>query len=145
MVITMTTQFAASSESKRTKPGLIDTSANASVGIFIRSRWQIIVALGLSLLSCQLHGQRILQISERTSRDTQTASTLASLPKTTEEIDGAIVQAEIRLRDVRLKVTAPKTTETAALSALAATSDELAEREQLLQQWEIALSRYAGH
>jgi len=141
----MTKQFAASPESRQTKPGFVDMTANASVGIFIRSRWQIIVALGLSLISCQLHGQRILQISEGTSRDTQTASALASLPKTTEEIDGAIVRAEILLSDVRLKITAPKTTETAALSALAATSDELSEREQLLQQWEIALSRYAGH
>jgi len=85
------------------------------------------------------------QFSAGALRDGQTVNAPASLPKTAEEIDGAIARVETRLNAIRLKVAAPKTTETAAVAGLAATPDELAERGQLLQQWVIALNQHGRH
>jgi hypothetical protein len=115
-----------------------------STRIPIRFCGRTIVALGLLLTSGQLQGQRMLQFSEGASRDVQTNAPVG-LPQTAEEIDGAVARIETRLNFVRLKVSAPKITETAAVISLAASPDELMEREQLLQRWVIALEQHGRH
>src|SRR5437867_1451228 len=81
-----------------------------STKTLIRSRRRTIVTLGLLFISGQLHGQRATQLSEGASRDAQTLDPHAALPKTAEEIDGAIARIEAHLNDVRLKISVPKTT-----------------------------------
>jgi hypothetical protein len=93
----------------------------------------------------QLPGQYLTQFTASATRDVPTANAPASLPKTTEEIDSAITRVETRLSEVRLKVSPRKTTEIAEAQALGATPEELVEREQLLQQWVIALDQYGRY
>ena len=78
---------------------------------------------------------RITPFFEGAIGDAQKAGAPDGLPKTNEEIAAAISRIETRFNEVRLKVSAPKTTQSFAVIGLAATPDELTEREQLLQQW----------
>jgi hypothetical protein len=98
------------------------------------------VTLGL-LTSGQLHSQPLGQLSGVSSRETQGADASKGLPNSAEEIAGALARVEARLNEVRHRIAAPKPTETAAVAAVAATPDELAERDQSLQQWAIALDQ----
>jgi hypothetical protein len=102
----------------------------------------VIVSLLFVLGLPGLHAQSALQFSETSSRHAQTPKT-SLLPKTPEEIDNAIARVEARRTDVRAKASGIKPSQVMTVSV--ATQDELVEREQLFQQWLIALDQNARH
>ena len=99
-------------------------------------------AVLLFVVSGQLHAGRIPGLSEGAAENQDPK---ARLPKTEEEIDRAVGQVEARLKEARAKASPGQSTNTVLAEPLAATTEELAERNQLLQQWVIALDQHARY
>lgn len=104
--------------------------------------WRAILAIVLTLLvSERLQGRVMGQAPDVSTNGAQTPNSCVALPKTVGEIDAAIGRVEARLNELRLKVAAFKTTDSAVTFALAATPDEITARDVSLQQWVIALDQ----
>src|SRR5262245_32352428 len=105
-----------------------------------------LATLGLLLTaSAQLCGQPAQPLSEGAAQYAQSANSAPLVPKTNEEIDRAIVRLETRLGDARGRLSATKATKNITSTDLAATEEELTERDQLLQQFVIALDQHARY
>src|SRR5262249_46347567 len=73
--------------------------------------------------------------------DPLATSAPVALPKTLAEIDREIANIETQLKGVRARQTSSNSTWSSGGLLSEATADELREREQLLQQWAIALDQ----
>jgi small-conductance mechanosensitive channel len=96
----------------------------------------------LFVISGRLHAGPVPALSDGAVAS-QTLKT--RLPKTEEEIDHAIDQVEARLKEARAKASPGPPANAVATASLAGTPDELAERDQSLQQWLIALDQHARY
>jgi small-conductance mechanosensitive channel len=101
----------------------------------------LLVVLIVAIAGGRAFGQPLPQVAPRTAGPSPAGEAAAVLPKTPAETDAAIAQLERRLKELRAQLTASKVDSTVAFNGLGATAEELAERDQLLQQWAIALDQ----
>ena len=115
-----------------------------SIARFLALAHFIVGITGINLLQAM----PIIELAQAGILNDKKSLSSAILPSTTEKIDHAIAELEARSKEVRRKSTASTASTTATLTPTAAwpaTPEDLAQSEQLLQQWTMALDQHARH